>query len=196
MKNKLTKLTPDQLSEIYTDEARERYLTRLPQRLSKDFDYLKEKITKSKLSESKCVAYVGLDKFVYFKTKSLAERALKFYQLNDLDYKESEFYYIITEFKVINKLLIDRDDRMDAEILKHGDDVADNEGRITKRGDWKAIARVQDKMNEVKTEDEDATKEVVRPTVNIQINGDVNLDELVLQSSQALYKKHLGDFEQ
>lgn len=195
MKNKLSKLNADQYAEIYTDEARERYLTKIPQRLSKEFDILKEKIRKGTLSESKCVIYSGLDKAVYFKTKSLAERALKFYQAADLDYRDSEFFHIINEFKVINKMLIERDEKMDLDILKHGDDVEDKEGKITKRGDWKAIARVQDKMNDVNTTSEDATQEIVRPTVNIQINGDVNLDELVLQSSQKLYNKHLGDLE-
>lgn len=189
-------LKEHQLAEIFVDKARENYLIKYTEKNIDELVILKEKIRKTKTSERKCVEYSGLDPTTYYKAKKLAERALGYFQQYDIDYKKTVFLKLINEFKVIKKLLIDRDEKLDGLILDQAEDRMEN-GEIVRRGDWKAADAISKKMNEVNNKDEEADDKetATKPVINIQVNGNINIADAIKQSAEVMHEKFWGEIE-
>lgn len=170
----------------FTD--REKHLIKYPGKYPQRFTRLYKNLKDGYMSESLSAEDARIPRSSYNKIKSGGSALFEYCESNGIDWEQTDAYDIIDAYLKINEAYVAGFVNRNKLIEMAAYDKEDNEGRVTKKGDWKALKYLNEiaRTKEVILEQETQKENRVQPLVIINVPD--NIHQLAIISQQNLMK--------
>lgn len=174
------------ISSHFTD--RETFLINYPGKYVKRFQRLYSNLREGYMSEALSCKDARIPRSSFYKIKSGGEALFNYCDQNGIDWETTDAYDIIDAYLKIAEAYVEGFVNRNKLIETAAYDVVDSDGKVTKKGDWKALKYLNEvaRRAEVITVEDEKKENRTQPLVIINTPG--NIHDIAIISQQNLMK--------